>query len=232
MGSILYDFRKPILNAKYDYYYLADSTGRVESGQIFKRRYVNITNGLGGGQGVEPPFVITNPPIPSSRSSLMAISPDGNIISAWSQNFLIKEYGPEGKYQQAVYHPYENVPINTQNYMKRFRNKPAKYRNAVRNKLQDTWPALSYILLDDQNRLWVATIGNDPDNYNWMVVTPDGKFLAKFKWPGKRINREFAKRHIRVIKKGFLYAFKKDTTTGRDELVKYRIVMEPRAGNS
>ncbi len=29
-----------------------------------------------------------------------------------------------------------------------------------------------------------------------------------------------------------MYAFEKDTTTGRDELVKYRIVMEPRAGNS
>jgi len=227
-GTFLYQFQKPVINAKYDRYYLADSTGKVISGQIFKRRHVNITNGFGAGQSLSM-TIVSKPTIPSTRNSLMAVSPDGHIFSAWSQNFLIKEYSPKGKYLKAIFHPFKNAPINRTKFMKRYKDKSARLRNAVRKELQDTWPALSYTLLDSQNRLWVSTISKDPNHYQWWVISPSGKLLAKFKWPGKRKKRDYSPRHIRVIKNGFLYDMKKDKTTGRDELVKYRIIMKSNA---
>jgi len=230
-GSFLFEFNKPGIDMKYKHYYLADSTGKVISKQIFKRRYVDITNGTGGGQGIPTPFQLSKPPLPSSRSSLMAVSTDGHIFSDWSQNFLIKEYNPKGKYIQAIYHPYKNAPVHTQqfvkNYLKRFKRHLAKLRNGVNNELQKTWPALSYLLVDSQKQLWVATITKDSNNYEWWVISPSGKLLSKFKWPGKRMKRDFAPRHIRVIKNGFLYAFKSDTAKKTAELVKYKIVLKP-----
>ena len=234
-GTFLMGFTRSVMSPKYYRYFQADSTGKVTSGQIFQRRYVNFTSGLSGPPA--PPVAVSprnfNPELPSSGRSLMAVSGDGHIFSAWSEDFLIREYDSKGDYLRAVYYPYKKSPLNPNDIINHYKGGSAIFRNAVRNaNFPKTWPALSYLLVDDQNRLWVATIGNDKNHYEWWVLNPSGKLLAKFTWPGKRINRLSESVEIRVIKNGFLYAFKKDSTANTDEIVKYRIVMQPNLNTS
>ena len=208
---------------KYIYYFIADSSGKVISNKFFKQRFVNLYSGIGG----PAPFPVTSPKLDFDRGSLMCVTNNGHIYSAWTENFLIREYDLKGKFLHAFYYAYKNSSLHKDRIKTYYLKGIPQIRKAL-NKLNFPryWPALSYMFTDDQNRIWVATITNDQKNYLWWVLNPSGKLLAKFKWPGKRINRERRPRNIQVVKNGFLYAFKKDTTTNSDEIVKYRIVMK------
>lgn len=222
-GRFLTGFTIASRQPKYYRYYLADSNLKVHPQLIFKRKYSYLPSGVGGMPIPHPVSIL-----PITPSSLMAVSDDGHIYSSETDDFLIKEYASDGSYQRAVYYPYKQVSVNQNEIINHYKGKSAKQLNAVRNALRDTWPALSYMFLDDQNRLWVATFINDKNNYKWWVLDPSGKLLAKFKWPGKRINRDWSYRNIKFVKNGFLYAFQKDTVeegANSYNIVKFRINM-------
>lgn len=206
---------------KYKRYYRMNMGGQIISDKIFELKDVNFYPGT-----VNRSFV--NGTLPSTRSSLIAVSDKGKIFSAWTEEFLIKVHDSKGQYLRSFYYPFENSTLNPEKILNQSYTDPSP---PVRQYLEDadfpeTWPALNIILLDDQNRLWVSTITDEEENYEWWILNEMGKLLAKFKWPGKKLFRHSDPNEIQLVKNGYLYVLKTDDETGLQQIVKYRIEMD------
>lgn len=204
-------------------YYLLDWEGNIISGKIFEEKDVNFYTGT----GIPGPQLIDSPTLAFARSSLMSVSNEGYIYSAWTEDFLIKKYDPNGKYVRAFYYPYDKSLLNREDILESYQDRDQRFQQGVRNtEFPETWPVLDALLLDDKNQLWISTITDDNINYTWWVLKENGELLARFKWPGKRLHRDREERQIKLIKNDYLYAVETDKETDLQEIVKYRIEME------
>ncbi|MDR8393832.1 6-bladed beta-propeller [Aliifodinibius sp. S!AR15-10] len=157
--------------------------------------------------------------MPFTRSSLLSVSDDGCFFTAWTEDFLIKEYNADGDYQRAIYYPVKKSKLHT-NELDLGQYK----RNLIKNKdLPETWPALHAMELDDEGRLWVATITDSDSTYTWWVLSNEGKLLAKFRWSGERASRSVMSTPEIVIKNGYLYKREVDIRAGINRVAQYRI---------
>jgi hypothetical protein len=79
------------------------------------------------------------------------------------------------------------------------------YESVIRNSREElpaTWPVLDELFVDDENRLWIATLGKDENVYTWWLTNEFGRLLAQFTWPRDR--------EIKDVKGGYLYARETD----------------------
>lgn len=82
--------------------------------------------------------------------------------------------------------------------------------------LPQTWPVLTEMKIDDQDRLWIATTVENMNVYEWWVLdASDGSLWARFTWPRYK--------PIEVIKDGKLYTRETEKETGLEEIVRYNI---------
>jgi len=207
---------------KFIRYYRMSRKGQIVSGKIFERLDVNFYPGNAG-----KVFPGIPPHLPSTRSSLIAVAENGNIFEAWTGKFLIKAYDENGSYRHSFYYPYDKSRLNRDDIFNHsFSGLSSQSREALgRADFSDTWPALNIMLVDDQNRLWISTITDDEEKYQWRVLDEKGRLLVKFKWPGKRLLRHSESNQIRTVANGYLYVYKTDNETGIGRLVRYRIIM-------
>jgi len=68
------------------------------------------------------------------------------------------------------------------------------------------------------NRLWVFTIVEDFDVYEWWVLELSGELITRFEWPREE--------PIEVIKNGKMYTRQTDEETGLEQIVRYGIVIK------
>lgn len=80
-----------------------------------------------------------------------------------------------------------------------------------------TWPAINAMTVDDKSRIWVSTITDSKDSYQWWVVSDEGKLLVRFRWPRSR--------SIELVKDGSVYTRETDEETGVTQIVRYGISM-------
>ncbi|MEX2602401.1 MAG: 6-bladed beta-propeller [Balneolaceae bacterium] len=162
-------------------------------------------------------FVLFYQPYPPVfRKPLVAAREDGRIYSAWSGEFLIKTYNPEGEYREAFYHPFANQEFDRNAFVSELAGPIGEAARAI--ELPDTWPALESLLVDDENRFWISTIIDDLELWQWWVLNESGELLDIFEWPR---NRE-----IREVKNGYLYTRETNEETGVQQVVRYRIELE------
>ena len=201
----------------YRLYYLMNDKGQIISGQILKQRDVIWLTGSVNGRVQSASY------FPFFSSPLATVSNDGHIFSARSEDFLIKEFSPNGDYLRAFFYPYEKLRLTREEALKSVydKNSPAatKIRQSIvkQNDLPGTWPALNSIMIDAKNRLWISTIVKNFKVYQWWVLNQNGKLLARFMWPRNE--------PIEVIQNGYIYIRKTDTTTGISKIVRYRVTM-------
>ena len=156
---------------------------------------------------------------PFGRYSLISESINGDIYKAWTNQFLIKEYDPNGRYQRAFYVRFKNRPLTPKDLAETARERKwsARVLEAARNaNLPGTWPALHSMLIDDTGRLWVATVVKDSVNYKWWVLDKTGKPVYTFRWPKNE--------PIEYIRNGSMYVKTMDDQ-GTIRIVQYRIAM-------
>lgn len=156
------------------------------------------------------------------KSTLISVSQTGDIYTAWSDDFLIKVYDSEGDYLRAIYYPYENSMLDREGYIDQLELNQIMYQMYESADYPETWPALHYLFVDDENRLWVSTISSEENNYDWWVLSDKGRLLAKFKWPGQKLNRNIQNLEVMDVKDGKLYV-REESPTGSQEIVRYRI---------
>ena len=151
---------------------------------------------------------------PNGRTTLI-VKDNHYLYTAWSGHFLIKVYNLKGNYIQAFYYPYKNQLFNKSKYIKSVN--PVFQPDIRKLTLPKTWPALNSMKIDSQNQLWVSTIVKNKKVYQWWVLKPNGKLIARFRWPRSK--------PIEVIKNGYLYT-KEKTKKGVPQVVRYKIQMQ------
>lgn len=196
-------------NRSYTGLYILDAETEFTTDAIVKlirqkNHQFTLPNGMVG--GVRLPF---------SDKGIWAKDNNGNIYYANTQQFLIKVFGPDGSYRKAYYHPFENDPLEEQEVLNEFHE--SLHSEVQKADFPDQWPALESLLVDEKSRIWVSTIMDDKEVYEWWVLSPSGKLLAKFTWPREE--------PVAAIKYDKLYTSVSDRETGIKRVIRYDIEM-------
>lgn len=99
----------------------------------------------------------------------------------------------------------------------------AKKSEINKTEVPNNWPALHTMVMDEKNRLWVATITDSDSTFNWRVVDEKGAPLASFSYPGNRKRSSVWSEPLYKIKNGYFYELERDMRSGIDRIVKYKI---------
>lgn len=195
-------------------YYLLNREGEIISGKLLQLDYWhNIYSGRSGHYSA---FDLEH-----QRKSLIDIDTKDRLITAWSEEFFIKKYDQKGAYLEALYYPYERIPIELEQLLNKlakswgrnsdgYKHLSKLYRNA---ELPDHWPALKHMLVDDQNRIWVATVINYWESFKWWILGESGELRATFTLPQTHT--------VEVVQNDFAYILYEEG--GGEEVIKYRI---------
>lgn len=153
---------------------------------------------------------------PFFGKALTVLSNDNSIYWAGPDHFLIKVYSPEGAYRRSFYYPTEEISLTKESALEA--GVPDLFiKNMESMDLPKTWPVLTDMKIDDQDRLWIATTVKDMNVYEWWVLENTGELITKFEWPRDQ--------PIEVVKNGYMYTRETDEKTGLQQVVKYRIKM-------
>jgi len=151
---------------------------------------------------------------------LKGFSSDDQIYIADPNYFLIKTYYPNGHYKAAFYYPIKKIPLTREtaeragiSLLSPFGNKKDDLLEKV--ELPNTWPVLTDMVIDDQDRLWVATTVDDMNVFEWWVLEESGEVVTRFDWPRSK--------PIEVVRNGHVYTRETDEETGLQQVVRYRI---------
>lgn len=145
---------------------------------------------------------------------LTVFSSEDHIYMAEPDHFLIKSYSSDGVYQYAFYYPLSKFPLTKDSAIDA--NVPDRYVSRMDLlDLPETWPALTEMIMDDQDRLWIATTVEDVSIDKWWVLEDSGELITQFEWPRNE--------PIEVIKNDFIYTRQTDEETGIQQIVQYKI---------
>ncbi|MEX1011831.1 MAG: 6-bladed beta-propeller [Balneolaceae bacterium] len=154
---------------------------------------------------------------PFFENARTVLSSDDTIYLAGPAYFLIKEYSPEGDYRQAFYYPVKKIPLTQESAVEAGAH-DYYIQNMELMDLPPTWPVLTEMIIDDQDRLWIATTVEDMNIFEWWVLEKTGELITRFKWP-----RDGA---IQVVRGDYIYTRDTDPDTDIQQIVRYRIALE------
>lgn len=160
-------------------------------------------------------------PLTFLGKTITALSDDDVLRTVWTKDFLIKMYDAKGIYQSAFYYPIEGSPFDLKAYTKAelFSPKARDIEKAFADldeELPKTFPVIDKLLVDDENRIWVAIpAGLQREKYAWWILKESGELLAKLILPKDQ--------RIYDIKNDYLYSKQTNEETGTEYAVKYRI---------
>lgn len=205
-------------------YYLMNQEGEIVSNEIFN----HVDNGLYDGNGVPGPINMRVVfPIPVDRSSIIDVDKSGNIYWAWTEHIKINVYDSNGKKTKSVQFPKEKVRLDfdqmQDHYSKIYGNSRQVVSSIRERENPQTWPAMDYFFVDDEERMWISTITESDDNFEWIVISKSGEYLAKCEWKGSRNDRITSPREIKLVKNNYLYTQERDEETKLTRVVRYKI---------
>lgn len=213
-GELLVKYGQPYGRAdsddeeRLDLFYKIDREGEIHPDQILKQptsdamvfRTDNSVTVWG------TPFV---------AKSIQVLTGNNQIVTNRSDQFLFKIFDADGNYQHAFYYPFVHKQLTRERALNQYENE--NYRRAIRNyDLPDVWPAIERIVADDEDRLWVSTIIEDEEVYEWWILDTDGELLAQKTWPRTT--------SVELVKDGYLY-LKEENEMGVSEIVKYNLAL-------
>lgn len=196
---------------RYHRYYIMNHRGEIANEMIFKNRETLF--GISG--PVPSGFNLRD--FPFDRNPLIAVTANGTIYSAWTDQFLIKIYSPDGKYARAFYKPHNNSMLNPENLSDFLQE------HLDETEVPSNWPAIDNIIVDDRNRIWVSTITDNRKNYLWWVIEENGEVLAKFTWEATILDRHREDEILRLVKDNYLYTIEPSEKYGGEKVVKYQV---------
>ncbi|MDZ7715111.1 MAG: hypothetical protein U5J95_02745 [Balneolaceae bacterium] len=129
-------------------------------------------------------------------------------------DFLIRVYDSKGKFRRAIYYPLQRKPLVREEILSITAKDDWNRELLEHAELPETWPVIYTVVPDDKNRLWVSTIVNEDEVFEWWVLSNTGKLIAKFNWPRSK--------PIEVIKNGYIYTRETEEETELEQIVRYR----------
>lgn len=210
-GNLLMGYGKGYSNDDLDeertiLFYLVDEEGQPSKKIIEQRANETFTDRSGDS------FMVMY--LPFGRQSMLELAEDDKIYTAWSEDFLIKVHSADGSYERAIYHPYIKSELDKNEILQDYEGD--RQRSIIRNaEAPDTWPALNSMKIDDEARLWISTVTDNRDEYDWWVIDESGELLARFTWPENR--------SLIGVSNNILYAIGEEQETGLQQVVRYNI---------
>lgn len=205
------------------YYLKQDKNGNIISEPIYEQQGINYlverVSVKGGSMEVMHRF-------PFHGRSLFFASEEGNYYTARTEEFKIDVLDQEGNLIRTITHPFDNESLDINNLIKMYEetNYMSQLGEGVAvemlrkaENLPTEWPALKSLLVDDENRLWVSTIVEDMNVYEWWVLESSGEVLTKFVWPRNK--------PIQQIRNEYLYT-KEENEEGADIVIRYSFDLE------
>lgn len=151
---------------------------------------------------------------PHKRSTTFDYN-NGRFVMGWTDELLFSFYNSSGDYHNAIYIRYQNAPFNEEMLLSNYQGANEVLTKALTaGDQQDTWPAFGSLLLDDDNRLWVSVITENPQKPEWWLLDDSGDLLATLSLDG---NLE-----IKKVISNDLYVLETDEDSNLQEIVKYQ----------
>ncbi|MDZ7807381.1 MAG: hypothetical protein U5K71_09725 [Gracilimonas sp.] len=152
--------------------------------------------------------------LPYEPEVLVKTDSKGRIYKIDTNHFLITIMDSTGTEIESRYYPFEKHNLIRSEvvdlYTDTFR------RRAIRRvSLPDKWPALSHVLMDDQDRLWAASIVSDPEIYKWFIIAHSGEPLATF-----TLSRDIS---IEAVKGNQVYIKTFNSAEYSDQVLRYTL---------
>ncbi|MEX0660939.1 MAG: 6-bladed beta-propeller [Balneolaceae bacterium] len=203
-------------------YVVQDHSGIIQGDEVFTQQ-----------DRIQLVYFVRNAEIPYNaissfpffKRSLFALSTEGHFVSAQTDEFEIHFYNLNGSLIRSFNHSFEKQSLSRRERIKSYENGRSSLGDGVAadmireaDNLPETWPALNDLLVDDENRLWVSTIVEDFEIYEWWVLEETGEVIAKFEWPRDK--------PIGEIQNGYAYTLEKEEETGLQSVVRYLIKMD------
>lgn len=167
--------------------------------------------------------VITS--FPFLGKSILTVSEDDTIFAVnHTEEFKIDIYSPQGEHIRTIEHAFENISFNREEVLDEYErtNFKEELGEGVALKiieeaenLPNSWPAIQEMMVDEENRLWISTIVEGFDVYEWWVLEETGELITKFEWPRDE--------PIEIVKNGYIYTRETDEETDLQQVVRYRI---------
>lgn len=202
----------------FKYFAAVDKHGKIHPEIILKQKEFKFYNTSVEDRLPDPlPFAM-----PFTRSSLVTVAANGTIFTNWNEDFLIKKFSSTGEYLSSFYYPITNAQLKKEEAYDLASDK--KRKEVLRKaELPLFWPAVNSIHIDEDNRLWISTITEHSDFFEWFILNEDGKLLARLKWPGERGERKVWHPGDLIIKNNYLYKIRQKSMRDPSEIIRYKI---------
>ena len=192
-------------------YYLLNEEGEIISDKFYEMKsFTSVFIPAAGRPTLDVPIPFFY------GEALEALSPDNKFHLAWSQDLLIKTFDQEGEYQRSFYYPYEGVSLDEKSIIEAGYSETILFNHLDELNLPERWPVIDSMIIDDENRFWLAVITEDKDYFEWWVLQDTGEFITSIELP----------RDIKImdIRNGHLYAHETDSETGLEKVIRYQII--------
>ncbi len=160
------------------------------------------------------PFARVAPNPQLFTKPIVTTSDNGDIYAAMSDHILIRKYSADGDYQSAFYHPYEHLEMSREDAVNA-QTTELLTDIVSQNEIPDTWPAMDRMLIDDEGRIWIATVVDNFSVHEWWILEETGELITTFEWPRDET--------IVVVINSKMYTRETDEDTGLQQVVRYRI---------
>jgi len=186
-------------------YYRMDYDANINSDKLIVQNLIKHLKTRDGTRAYYDPF---------GGRGMMAFSSENQIYTAWSDEMLFKVYDIDGTYRRSFYHPFNNSELDRNEALNFYEDET--FKNALQNEgIPTKWRAFEHFIIDDNNNIWVSTIIDNRQSYEWWVMDKFGELLAKFKWPKEK--------EIKKVQNNFAYTIETEHETGVQHVNKYRI---------
>jgi hypothetical protein len=209
-------------STSYIKYYVQDISGKIVSGPIFKQKdRTNLTYLVRD----EYPYIAIHS-FPFFGKTILDISEDEYLYALKSKEFKIDIYDSNGGYLRSIEHKFENRIFSKSKVLDRYKETDYGYNlgDGVALKmieqadnLPESWPAIDHMFIDDENRIWVSTIVDNDEVYEWWILENSGELINKFEWPRNK--------PIQTVRNNKLYTIEENPKTFEKEVVQYQILM-------
>ncbi len=200
-------------------FYLLNRQGKLISEELFRapsyeRFRVEISINIPGG------VVITT--LPVGRKTLFEIDSNAHIYYARTDTPLVEVRDTTGIFRRGLYLDVPRVEVNADEVIKQKGNE--SLAEGIRKlDLPPVWPAFDSMIIDDEDRIWISTIVEDFEVYQWWVLDTGGELLARFDWPRDK--------PIAYIRNGKIYTRETNQEKYFDQIVRYDMTLTDAAGS-
>lgn len=189
--------------------YPLDVSGKISADIVLEFPYeIRVLTTFRDGLGGIVPFT------PFFGKTLTVLSGDNRIIQAVSDHFFVTYYSPSGNCQKSFYYPHEKIPLTRESVVEAgFADYFIENMSSI--DLPQHWPVLTNMIIDNHDRLWIATTVEDMSVLKWWVLEDTGELITRFECPRDE--------PVEIVKNGYVYTRQTDEDTGLQQISRYRM---------